>query len=170
VIDIPGGGRRSKQCAILDKLSILWHMRGSGRIAADQSNEAVLQRLEAMLDRQRKPIIFPDYPNVNKLTFDDPLWSHLMWPNWLAMVIFDRGEFWIEEENGNRAVRYQLRSLHLLLLCVFAAVTFTLAGLHSNGPLGGLKFGAMAFGWLYGVNILLAILRVPFKIQSAIQG
>ncbi len=42
-------------------------------------------------------------------------------------------------------------------------------GLADGGLLGGLKLAALAFGWLYGMNVLLALARVPPLIRKAVR-
>jgi hypothetical protein len=41
-------------------------------------------------------------------------------------------------------------------------------GLAGDGVLGGLTLAAAAFAWLYGMNILLALVRVPSTIRKAV--
>lgn len=84
------------------------------------------------------------------------------------MVIYDRGRFWIEQGLDGRRLRYDLRSLHGMVFCLFAAFTAFFFGLAGDGLSRGLKFAAGAFAWLYGMNILLALVRVPSAIRKAV--
>ena len=145
-------------------LDFIWHLRGSvalGTIPVDE----VLDGLARLLEKQRKPVI---ERGTDYLVFDHPLWAGYFGPNWLAMVIYDRGIFWIEQSSDGRRLRYDLRSLHGFLFCLFAAVAAFFFGLLGGGWVIGLKFGAIAFGWLYGMNILLALARVPRSIEKAV--
>jgi len=132
------------------------------------SNDAVLDGLERLLDEQQKAVTDR---GQRDLVFDDPLWSNPFGPNWLAMVIYDRGNFWIEQGPHGRRLRYDLRSLHGFIFCLLGSLMFFAFGYAGGGGfLGGMKFAAIAFGWLYGMNILLALLRVPPKVRRAARG
>ena len=95
-------------------LDFIWHLRGAVVVTAATTNAATLRRVERLLDKQHKPVTErgPDH-----VAFDDPLWRNPFGPNWLAMVIYDRGRFWID---GGR-LHYELRSLHGLVFCLFLA-------------------------------------------------
>ena len=142
----------------------IWHLRGSTRIDGKGSNEAVLGRVERLLEQQRKPVT---WRGADYLVFESPMWSDLFGPNWLAMVVYDRGRFWIEQGMGGRILRYDLRSLHGFIFCLFAAFIVFFVGL-AGGVGQGLKFAAIAFGWLYGMNMLLAWARAPRAIRKAV--
>jgi hypothetical protein len=146
-------------------LDIVWHFRGSFLLDGVGSNEVVLDRVEQLLQRQRKIV---SERGTDYLVFDDPLWRDLFGPNWLAMVIYDHGRFWIEQSPHGRRLRYDLRSLHGMVFCLFAALMAFFIGLADDGLAGGLKFAAGAFAWLYGMNILLALVRVPSCIRKTV--
>jgi hypothetical protein len=124
----------------------------------------VLDRIEDLLERQRKPVI---RRGEDDLVFDSPMWSDFFGPNWLAMVLYDRGRFWIEQGSDGRILRYDLRSLHGFVFCLFGAAMFFAGGL-VEGVAEGLKFAAIAFGWLYGMNMLSAWARIPRAIRKAV--
>jgi len=65
-------------------------------------------------------------------------------------------------------LKYDLRSLHAFLFCLLAAATFFLFGFMDAGFSGGMKLAAFSFGWLYGMNMLLACTRVPRAIRKEI--
>jgi hypothetical protein len=146
-------------------MDFVWHLRGSASLNGVDSNSVALDRVEQLLARQRKGVIDrgSDY-----LVFDDPLWRNPFGPGWLALVIYDHGRFWIEHGPHGRRLRYDLRSLHGMVFCLFAAFTAFIFGLAGEGLAGGLKFAAGAFAWLYGMNILLALVRVPSGVRKAI--
>lgn len=145
----------------------VWHLRGSAPLDGVGSGAAALERVELLLVRQRKSV---SERGSDYLTFDNPLWRNLFGPNWLAMVIYDRGRFWIEQGMHGRRLCYDLRSLHGMVFCLFAAFTAFFFGLASGGLSGGLKLGAAAFAWLYGMNILMALVRVPSSIRKAVRS
>ena len=148
-------------------LDFLWHLRGSVPLDGIATNEAALDRLELLLEQQRKPTTERD---ANYLAFDAPLWSDLFGPNWRAMVIYDQGRLWIDQGLGGRILRYDLRSLHGFVFCLFGAAMFFAFGLADGGLVGGLKLAALAFGWLYGMNMLLAWTRIPSLISRAVRN
>jgi hypothetical protein len=145
-------------------LIFLWHLRGSVPLESENSNTVTLDRIEQLLAKQWKSV---SERGSDYLVFDDPLWRNPFGPNWLAMVIYDRGRFWIEQEPRGRRLRYDLRSLHGMIFCLFAAFTAFFLGMANDGLPGGLHYAVGAFAWLYGMNILLALLRVPPSIRRA---
>jgi len=148
-------------------LDSVWHLRGS--VSLDEAGYAavVLDRVEQLLHKERKRVTErgSDY-----VIFDAPLWGDALGPNWLAMVIYDRGRFWIEQSSRHPTLRYDLRSLHGMVFCLFAAVLFFLFGLADRGLEGGILYAAGAFAWLYGMNVVLAFARVPPAIRRAVAG
>lgn len=143
-----------------------WHLRGSVCLN-DVDADAALNRVEQLLQRQGKHV---SERGSGYLAFDDPLWRNPFGPNWLALVIYDRGRFWVEKGGKGRKLRYDLRSLHGMVFCLFAACTAFFFGLAGSGLPGGLKFAGGAFAWLYGMNVLLALVRVPFSIRKAVKS
>jgi hypothetical protein len=148
-------------------LDLIWHLRGAVALDGAVSDDTALDRVERLLDKQRKRDRERGQVSVS---FDDPLWSDPFGPNWLAMVIYDRGLFWIEEAAGGRRLRYDLRSLHGIVFCLFGAFMFFFFGFASGGLLGGVKYALGAFAWLYGMNVLLALARVPSAIRRAVRS
>jgi hypothetical protein len=146
-------------------LDFMWHLRGSVCLNNIDSDAAVLDRVEGLLSKQGKPVI---ERGAEHLTFNDPLWRNPLGPNWLALVFYDRGRFWIARDPHGRELRYDLRSLHGMIFCLFAAVTAFLFGVFGGGLSQGLKYAGVAFAWLYGVNILLAFFRVPSVIHESV--
>ncbi|WP_219893414.1 hypothetical protein [Aquisediminimonas profunda] len=143
----------------------VWHLRGSIRLDSAHTNDVVLMRLERLLAQQQKTVVEHTY---SILAFDNPLWRDLAGGNWRAMVIYDSGRFWIEERLNERRLRYDLRSLHGLVWCLFLASIACLFGLLVGGIIVGAKFAIGAFVWLYGMNILLAVIRVPLAVRRAV--
>lgn len=143
-----------------------WHLRGSLRLAGAAADDATLDRIQHFLERQCKAV---NERSAHHVAFDDPLWRNFAKPNWLALVIFDRGTFWIERDRDERRLRYQLRSLHALIFCLFAAVLCCFFGLAAGSATAGLNYAALAFAWLYGMNMLTALVRVPSAIRKALK-
>ena len=143
----------------------IWHLRGSAALSADISENEVLDRIERMLDLQQKPIALR---SQSELSFDAPLWENLIGPNWLAMVIYDRGSFRIVNTPEGRRLRYDLRSIHGFMFCLAAAAVFAGFGFLNDGLNGAARYSVFAFGWLYGMNMLLAWVRIPHIIAKAL--
>jgi hypothetical protein len=139
----------------------LWHLHGSVALTGGCEIEDVLMRLKDLLRQQHKRNIVR---SGNSLSFDDPIWTNLG-PNWSAMIIYDHGRLWIEPDAGGSRLHYDLRSLHAFVFCLFGATMFCVAGCRAGGALSGLGLAAVAFGWLYGMNILLSLARVPHIIR-----
>ncbi|WP_116091317.1 hypothetical protein [Sphingomonas crusticola] len=147
--------------------NFLWHLRGATPVPARISDAQVLERVEKLLADQRKPVI-PSRPT--ELRFESPLWDSPLGPNWLAMVIYDRGSFRIEHGAHGRRLRYDLRSLHGFVFCLGAAIIFFAAGVMNARLPGGVRYAAFAFTWLYGMNMVLAWARVPRAIRKAVSA
>jgi hypothetical protein len=144
----------------------LWHLRGSAHIHGAKSNEAVIESVQRLLAEQRKAV---SYQGSDWIEFESPLWEDMFGPNWLAMVIYDRGRIWVEQGLDDRRLRYDLRSLHGFVFCLFGAVMFFAFGAAEGDLREGLKFAAIAFGWLYGANIALALARIPPRFRRVAQ-
>jgi hypothetical protein len=146
-------------------LDLGWHLRGSVPLNKGGGSVNALDRVEHLLGSQRKTIERrgPDY-----LVFTDPLWRNPLGSNWLAMVIYDHGKFWIEQNPDGQRLRYDLRSLHGMVFCLLGALMFFLFGFVDGGLLGGIKYALGIFAWLYGMNIVLALVRVPRLIRKAV--
>lgn len=139
-------------------LDFIWHLRSSVDLDDATTGEVALARLERLLAKQFNQVT---ERSNDDLEFNAPLWRGAFGSNWLALLIYDRGRFWLEQGPAGSRVRYDLRSLHGMVICLFASVSL---GVFS----GGLKFAIFAFSWLYGMNILLALARVPSLIRGAI--
>lgn len=140
-------------------LDVLWHMRGSVDLNRTASDDVILRRVAKALERQRKPI---SDSGATFVEFDSPLFSDFFAPNWLALIIYDRGRIWIDRTGVAPVLRYDLRSLHGFIFCLVAAVL--------GGVAGGVGVGLGAFAWLYGMNILLALIRVRGVFERAASG
>ncbi|MEL7190589.1 MAG: hypothetical protein AAGK17_13630 [Pseudomonadota bacterium] len=144
-----------------------WHLRGSTTLPPDATDEAVIERLECFLTKQHKPITGQ---SVSAVQFDSPLWQDWFTPSWLALVIYDRGVFWIEAGLNGRKLRYDLRSLHGLIYCLAGALMFLMFVSSFEGIAAGVRFAFLAFMWLYGGNMVLAWARIPLAIRKAVNG
>ena len=143
----------------------MWHLRGSVSLVGAGPNEVVLDHIGTLLERQRKRII---ERGADHLVFDDPLWSGLFGPNWWAIASYERGRFCIEQSGDGRRLRYDLRLLFHLVLCLFLAFLAFCFGLANGGLAGGVEYAVGVFAWLYGMNRLLDFVRVPSAIRRAI--
>jgi len=149
---------------MIDKI---WHLRGTTKLPPDVSDTIIFERLENFLAKQRKPIT---EQTASSIEFSSPLWEDVFTPNWLALVIYDQGKFWIENGLEGRSLRYELRSWHGLIFCFFGALMFLIFVSTVEDIATGSKFALLAFAWLYGGNMILAWGRVPFAIRKALNG
>jgi hypothetical protein len=139
-------------------LDFLWHLRGSVSLPEPTTDHAVLDAIERLLDQQQKPSL----RTSTEIRFNAPLWENLLGPNWAAMMIHDRGRFRIETVGERRLLRYDLRSLHGFIFCLLGSGMFF--------TVGGWKHAVFAFSWIYGMNIVLALIRVPISIRKAVKS
>ena len=56
-------------------VDFLWHLRGTVALDGPAATEAVLDRVEELLERQRKPVTGR---GADFVTFNAPLWSDLL--------------------------------------------------------------------------------------------
>lgn len=143
----------------------VWHLRGSVPLdGGDVTDADVLDSVAYLLSKQQKGVT---ERAASYLVFDDPLWRNFYRENWRAMAIYERGRFWIEQDMNGRFLRYELRSLNTLVFCLVGVAISFLFGLAGGGLEMGFLFGVAAFAWLYGINVLLALVRVPLAIRKA---
>lgn len=142
----------------------IWHLRGSTPVAANLDSGAITERIERLLKNQRKDVT---EKSDGSISFYTPLWSSMFGPNWKEMVVYDRGRFWLEGSASDRRLRYDLRSLHGFVYCLFGSACSFVFTVFGNGLLFALGVAALTFSWLYGMNMLLAWVRVPLVIRRA---
>ncbi|MDG2528843.1 hypothetical protein [Caulobacter endophyticus] len=148
-------------------LDFLWTLRGSIPLDPTISNEAVIDRVTALLERQQKR---PTRPAPDITAFETAFLDR-GGGNWQSMTLFDRGRFWVERGLEGRLLRYRMRSRVLqMLLAVFGVLMPVLAVLMINAERQGLMNVVMVFVWLYGVNMLLAYARIPWALRRAAKG
>lgn len=149
-------------------LDFLWHLRGSIPLDRTATNRETLDRLERLLERQQKPIA---QRSVSDVTFDAPLWHIFFWrdDDWRPMGIYDQGRLWIDQDLGGRTLRYDLRSLHTFMFCLFGTAIILTVAWPGVALIYRLPFAALGFAWLYGMNILFALTRIPGSIRKAVR-
>ncbi|WP_114953221.1 hypothetical protein [Sphingosinicella terrae] len=144
----------------------IWHLRGRVPLDGAEPAEAVLDRIAGLFEAERKPVVVR---SEREVVFDDPLGRDFPRSNRSRLVGYDRGRVWIEEGSAARVLRYELRSLHMLLFCLFGAGMAFFVGLVSASLVAGLKAAGLLFAWVYGANILFALLRAPGLIRRAVR-
>lgn len=151
----------------------LWRLRGSVELSDTMSDDMTIDRLNGLCERQLKNVTGRESDSI---VFYEPLWAGIfrskgyIGSNLLALVIFERGQFSIVRDSSGRHLRYELESLHGFIFCLSATILFFAIGVGSNGLLGGVELAALVFGWLYGMNILLALFRIPGTIRRAVRN
>lgn len=136
------------------------------------SDEAVMDRLEILLTKQRKLV---SLRTDSRIEFDHPIWAGMFSPNWLALSIFDFGSFVIEHESKGRRLRYDLRCLHLFLAALIAALiaasvtAMTIWGSSLRDGLNPVLYSAvLVFAWFYGGNLGFALTRVEATVDRVV--
>jgi hypothetical protein len=105
------------------KLESLWHLRGRVDIVVQLSGEDILDRVVKFLRNQRKPISGRD---IHSITFDAPIFQ----PNpgltsFDALVGYERGRIWIDNDLQPTTIYYDLRSLNsFIYLCLSTLLAF----------------------------------------------
>lgn len=145
----------------------IWHLRGSTKLPSDVTDAVVIERLKTFLTKQHKPVCEQSNSSIG---FHSPLWEDWLTPNWLALVLYDHGSFWIDKGLEGRFLRYDLRSLHVLVFCLAGALMFLVFVSFSEGIAAGMRVGLLALAWLYGGNMLLARGRIPLAIRKVVRG
>ena len=147
-------------------IDMIWHLRGSVSVDSSVSASEAIARIERLLEKQRKNVT---EKREGAIAFYTPLWSALFGPNWLAMIIYDRGRFWAEDSTSGQKIRFDLRSFQGFVYCLSIAGFLFLVTIFGNGLLVATGVSALAFSWLYGMNMLLAWVRVPHAIRKAVR-
>ena len=144
----------------------IWHLRGSVSLAFDSSDEEVVAALERLLAGQNKVV---SAVGADFVEFGES-WGWSLGPSnrSLAMAVYERGRFEIHNNGREKFLRYDLRSLFTLVFCAVAACIAFVFGSADGGPARGTNFALIAFGWLYGMNMVLARLRIPSAIRKAV--
>jgi hypothetical protein len=150
---------------LFEMIENIWHLRGSTQLPSEPSDEVIIGRLETFLAKQHKPITEQGETSIE---FSSPLCEGWFTPNWLALVIYDEGRFWIEKGLEGRRLRYDLRSLHGLVFCLAGAcMMFAFVSIVEDIAAGA-RFALPTFAWLYGANMVLAWARIPLAVRRAV--
>ncbi len=148
--------------------SFIWHLRGSVSLDGSRSNQELIDRIEHLLERQKKTAVErgEDY-----VIFDEPIANNFWGSHWEAMAIYIKGRIWIEQDAASRVLCYDLSSIRAFLFClsfpvmafiVFAFISDIAISLHDS------KYAALMSGFLYGMHLMLSLARVPRAIRRAV--
>ncbi|MDB5705839.1 MAG: hypothetical protein JWN66_2955 [Sphingomonas bacterium] len=130
------------------------------------STKAVLDRIEEAMERQDKRTV---RRSGSAIEFNDPLWSNLFGANWLTLALYDHGTMWVSDNADRPVFFYDMRSLHALVFCLCGAALFALVSLSEERPAMGLAVGLGGFAWLYGMNVLITLVRVPLFFRRIVR-
>ena len=147
-------------------IDFIWHLRRAELIRSHESDAVILNDLENFLQSQKVSTISKQ---TRSIFFTDPLFSFRFKSNWLPLAVYDQGTFVISNEERGRVLRYELSSFQGFVFCLSCAALFFVTSSSFEGPLYGLKIGLFAFLWLYGMNMVLAHIRVPRAVRRAIR-
>lgn len=148
--------------ARLSNVSALWRLRGSVELAPEMTDQQAITRLAQLLERQRKEV---SERGDDWIGFDGTL--DLANRNWRSMAHYHRGRFWIEREREGRTLRYDLSSLHAMIFGLGAALC-AYAFRFDDGVGSALFLAAFAFTFVYGLNLLIALARVPGAVREVV--
>ncbi|MFC3173636.1 hypothetical protein ACFOD9_05165 [Novosphingobium bradum] len=144
----------------------IWHLRGSVELEPETTNEDALTQIESLLSGQMKVI---SSAGEDFIEFGDS-WRFWFGPSnrGLAMAVYDQGRFQIDDRGAGKIVQYDLSSLTDFLFCLLGACVFFAFASAGSSLAYGAKIGTFAFAWLYGINMILARLRIPRAIRKAL--
>jgi len=145
-------------------LNRIWQLRGSAPLGDSLSDAAAFSRIERLLAQQKKPLI---ERSTNLIAFKAPLWRLFVGPGWSAMFIYDRGRAWIDHGPAGRQLRYELQCVHGIAYCLAIGVLAFAFVAPRIGFAEGAKLVLPLFCWLYGMNLVMALLRVPRLFRKA---
>ncbi|MGF7151095.1 nitroreductase [Sphingomonas zeicaulis] len=123
----------------------LWYLRGATPVPTAMSDAELLDRVVRLLDRQGKLVTSR---RARALAFEAPFWWARLNANGLALAIYDRGRFRIENGADGRVLRYALRSLYGFLLVLCFALVFFLLTVRSEGFGSGIITMTFVVAWL----------------------
>ncbi|QLC22511.1 hypothetical protein HFP51_10150 [Parasphingopyxis sp. CP4] len=89
------------------------------------------------------------------------------------MALYDKGSFWIAQDGGSRILRYELRSWYVFVSCLAISSIILSFGIGDlvHGQFEGLSILGAAllfFGFMYGLNVAFAKVRVAAGIKRAV--
>ena len=153
----------------------MWHMRGSAAVEVENSDRELLDHIatamkeEGMFDIRIMPTSAEFKGSIfrTRAKFKP---SDLLMPR--SLRLYDRGIFILEGVGSVRKFSYDLRCLHLFLLCLAGSLAILGYRLATSGgdPVAALSSAAFAFAWLYGMNMLIAWTTIPRGIRATING
>ena len=151
-------------------LGFIWHLRGSISLDGIRASADVLDRVEALLAYQGKIVADRGADHLNfgsrpwRESFDSDSRTD-------ALSIFDRGRFWIEPGVIGESLNYDLNCFWSFVICLSLAAVFFAINLRVEGNVVEARRWALsAFGWLYGANVLIALVRAPRCIRRAVNN
>lgn len=146
-------------------LKSIWHFRGRIKIAYDICPTETLDALEGMLSGQSKTIATRDESSIS---FREPIPLLSGGNRWDAMAIFDRGSFLLIDDNksAHKLLAFDLSCLPAFIFCLIP-VAIGLA-VSFNDREQGIFIAWAGFCWLYGMNQLLARIRIPALVRRTI--
>ena len=136
----------------------LWTLRGSLEVPPGMTPAEQLDRIENGIADLGKRVFDRDGPTI---VYSSWFWEDALGINRNPLLVYDRGRLWLDGSGGTSRLRYELSSLRFLLLCFAIAAA---AGLFIGSQVGWRESAKVAFvglAWLYGLNLLVALVRVP---------
>jgi len=143
--------------AIVMRLNFVWHYRGRIVTRGNLGSDELLDCHEGMLVGQSKETS----RGGDSVSFKVPIPLLSGGSRWDAMALFDSGAFWLDgpADDPTAMVSFDLSCFWGFLFCLMPVAIGAVVGL--NDPEQGAIIAIMGFGWLYGVNQILARIRIP---------
>src|SRR3569832_1686009 len=133
----------------------------------------VAERIVDMLDHVGASEVWHEQDIVR---FKRGLFSRGGWSgSWNILVPFDSGSLRIETEDTALRVRYRFSTVRMMLIITgMMAVLFALGLQHKiNHPTDWqvtLKFAGIGWLWLFGMNYLIGMIRVPLWLKRGLRN
>jgi hypothetical protein len=145
-------------------VDVLWLQKGSVPLPTGLSAEDGLARLEDALVEDGVDV---HRDASNRLVFQANVFVPRKLFRWTELQPYNRGELTIEPVAGRLVARYRFSLSHLFWCCLLGAALMGLVAT-SHSAWDGAKIAGLAFGWVYGGNYLIGLIRASAFVASAL--
>ncbi|MGE0178513.1 MAG: hypothetical protein AB7O91_01670 [Sphingomonas sp.] len=145
-------------------LDVIWLHKGAVPLPAGLSADDALARLEGALSEDG---VYFYRDASSRLLFEANVLLPRKLFRWPELQPYNRGELTIEPVGGSLVARYRFSLAHLFWFCLIAALAF---GCFAAGHPGleGAKVASLVFGFLYGGNYLIGLMRASWFVASTL--
>jgi len=137
--------------------SIKYSKRLENKISADKTDKATQFIKEFLANKSAEDIQI----NARQITFKASMFG----PRWKTniMVPIERGEFTLSDKDDYSIITYQFNMYRLFIIVTIMSIVFTIGSKE-------IFVGVMCFGWLGGMNWLVAIIRHRLMLVNIVNG